>query len=406
MKPAGINMQNVKLNNRSSVLKLLLNSSMSRTDLAAKLDLTTATLTTICNEFIAKGLIIEEEPGALHTAGRKKRPLSINPVYRYVLAINLHYTGNVISICDLCANRIASTTFPVDPKADPSDYFERLSLVCVKLLWENSIPLDRVLGAGVCVIGPVDESNGVALNPFNMFSSPNIEIQRYLEKYLPFPVRVENNVCSFLIAEFLYGIGSTDENVLAVRWGPGVGSAFAANGTISKNKLYHSTAVGHMCFVPDHGVRCKCGRYGCLETCVSITSIAQKIHGLAESDNTVAQLINKFGVPDLDNITAFIDSQYQPILDILDGCAKMLAIGICNTAQVLSPDKIILYGKLFWSDFLSRSFFKYINNTDYGIDSDSFTKSGIENRIDYIGASSIAVKYLLVETGGNPPANR
>ena len=53
MKPTGVNMTNVKQINRSCVLQLLLTKgAMSRTDLANSLQLTTATLTSICNDFI------------------------------------------------------------------------------------------------------------------------------------------------------------------------------------------------------------------------------------------------------------------------------------------------------------------------------------------------------------------
>lgn len=53
---AGINLENVKRNNRSAILKLLnARGSMSRKDIAAALGLTPATVTLISNELLAAG---------------------------------------------------------------------------------------------------------------------------------------------------------------------------------------------------------------------------------------------------------------------------------------------------------------------------------------------------------------
>ena len=91
MRPLGINMSNVKQVNRSHVLWLLLTEgAMSRTDLASRLRLTTATLTSICGDFISRGIIIEEGKEASSSLGRKKSLLSINQTYKYVISVNIH----------------------------------------------------------------------------------------------------------------------------------------------------------------------------------------------------------------------------------------------------------------------------------------------------------------------------
>ena len=98
MRSLGINMSNVKQVNRSHVLWLLITEgATSRTDLANRLHLTTATLTSICSDFIGKGILIEEGKEASSSLGRKKSLLSINPAYKYVISVNIHYTGNTIA---------------------------------------------------------------------------------------------------------------------------------------------------------------------------------------------------------------------------------------------------------------------------------------------------------------------
>ena len=37
------------------------------------------------------------------------------------------------------------------------------------MLWESSISTDKILGAGVTIIGPVNQDEGIALHPFRLF---------------------------------------------------------------------------------------------------------------------------------------------------------------------------------------------------------------------------------------------
>ena len=52
------------------------------------------------------------------------------------------------------------------------------------------------------------------------------------------PVIVENNIKAFAEGELLYGMGKTEENLLFLKWGPGVGSAMVIG-----NQVYEGAGV-------------------------------------------------------------------------------------------------------------------------------------------------------------------
>ena len=57
----GINLGNVKVSNRSAILKLLNDrGAMSRKDIAAELGLTPATVTLICSDLLSQGILCEK----------------------------------------------------------------------------------------------------------------------------------------------------------------------------------------------------------------------------------------------------------------------------------------------------------------------------------------------------------
>lgn len=57
----GINLENVKVSNRSAILKLLNDhGAMSRKDIALELGLTPATVTMICTQLLSAGILVEK----------------------------------------------------------------------------------------------------------------------------------------------------------------------------------------------------------------------------------------------------------------------------------------------------------------------------------------------------------
>ena len=93
MSYTGINLENVKRNNRSAILKLLNDQgAMSRKDIAAALGLTPATVTVICSELIASQVLCElGEAQEDRRAGRKKILVGINYDRWRVLSVSIAF---------------------------------------------------------------------------------------------------------------------------------------------------------------------------------------------------------------------------------------------------------------------------------------------------------------------------
>jgi len=401
MKPEGVNMTNVKQLNRASVLQLLIqNGSMSRTDLAEELNLTTPTLTSICNEFLKKGLLKQGTNHSEKTLGRKKCPLEINRTYKYVISVSLHYMQHLISITDLMCNPVVSVPFHMEKPYNSKSFFKELANACIKLLWEQHIPSEQVLGLGVCIVGSVDHIQGISLNPFKIFDESPVPIKALLEKELPFPVCVENNVCSALNAEIMFGKAG-NINALALKWGPGVGSASAINGVICKNREFHSAEIGHTYFYPGSDVICKCGRKGCLETGVSIDHIVQGIRQSLDRDSELKKLSEKVGEPDLTNINRYLDSGLPSVWNVVSPCINDLAVGISNAIQVFSPDRVILYGIMFENEICRKNVIDAVIRINRFVKEDMFVKSQLPWNKEYIGPASLVIKNFLIETGGD-----
>ena len=403
MKPTGVNMTNVKQINRSCVLQLLLTKgAMSRTDLANSLQLTTATLTSICNDFIQKGLLIQSGKADDQNIGRKRMPLEINYHYKYVVAINIHYNGSTVAITDLSGDPVAvqSVSMENSSSSDPKTFLARIASICIRLLWENNLPSDSVLGACVCIVGSVNHIDGISLHPFKIFNDKSVYIKDILEKHFLFPVCVENNVCSFLNAEHIFGSSQEVTNLMVVKWGPGVGSATSTGGVVCKGPDYHSAEIGHTFFYQNSDMICKCGRKGCLESGVNLASFIEKITELQKRSAVIQNAIKRYGIPDINNILYFLEIDCPELKKFTHACIHDLAIGVNNAIQVFSPDKVVLFGTLFETKTTLKPFIETILEINPYVTEDLFEESTLADKKEYIGPAATAIKNFLIEPGG------
>lgn len=401
MRPLGINMSNVKQVNRSHVLWLLLTEgAMSRTDLASRLRLTTATLTSICGDFISRGIIIEEGKEASSSLGRKKSLLSINQTYKYVISVNIHYTGSTIAITNLMGEPLALEHFAIDPALDVPGAFQDIANRIVLLLWKTKLKNKDILGIGVDILGPVNHNEGIALHPFHVFHGQEVPIQKILEELLPFPVCVESNVCSFLNAENLYGTAKYTANTMVVKWGPGVGSATSINGALYKGANYQSSEIGHTYFYRGSTTVCRCGKTGCLETGVHLNQITEKILSLQESSPVIRGALLEYGQPTIHNIRKYLALDCLELRSYLTTLIYDLSIGINNAISVFAPNKVILFGEIFECPFVMETFIQQVSKINPFLSTDIFEQSSLAPRKEFIGGAATAVQSFLLEPGG------
>ena len=164
MGKTGINLVDVRTNNKLTILRLLnANGAMSRKDIAAILKLTPAAVTILCNEIIREGMIVEKgEAEEEKRAGRKKMLIDINFRYKYIIGINIEPDYTYLNIADLKGDSILVRKIQTDSLIAPKAYIQYLIHECIKMLWEANLKKEDILGVGVGIIGAVDVASGVS----------------------------------------------------------------------------------------------------------------------------------------------------------------------------------------------------------------------------------------------------
>lgn len=398
----GINLGNVKLSNRSAILKLLNDQgAMSRKDIAMTLGLTPATVTLICTELISAGVLCEMgELEEQKRAGRKKVLVGINYQYRYVLSISIEAAVTCVAISDLKGHCLGQRTLLTDGAKEPEEFLKSVVDEGKALMWEQGIGRDMVLGVGVSVPGPVKRRSGVSQAAYRIWSEP-VPIGDILRKYMEYPVIVENNVKAFAEAELIYGNGREQENMLFIKWGPGVGSAIIIDNRIYDGQNSKTAEIGHY-IVEKNGKLCRCGRKGCLETKVATHPIAERVREACSAE-TMPKLYEMVE-GDVERIQARNIEQWVTADDpglwmILGDIIEEMGRTVVNTITLLAPDKVIIYGEMFELPFFEKMFLEVCRTYDPSYRADYIVNTKLSDRIEYIGPLAVVVNELFLLLG-------
>lgn len=358
LKLNGMNMGQVKRQNRTAILKYInAAGTASRKDIAKAMGLTAASLTQITAPMLAEGILVEiGTEDESKNVGRKKVLLGINNSYRYIISVNMEPRHMVIALSDMVGNAVELTDIPItDP--DPEVVLETAVSQIQEMLQKHSAIAKLVAGVCVGIVGPVDKERGVSVRAYGIWDE-EVPVCQYLKSRLSLPVILENNVYAFAGAELMFGIGRDYDNLLIIKWGPGVGSAIVIENKIYEGRNGKAAEIGHF-IVRKEGALCSCGRRGCLQTLVSSEALMGK------------------------------DNAY------LEEALDLFANSVVNAMTVLAPNRVVLCGEMFRRGEMCAKFIERCKLYDSHYDETRILRSDLLERESYIGPVATFVQECI-----------
>ena len=233
----------------------------------------------------------------------------------------------------------------------------------------------RIACVSVGITGLVDTQAGVSLHAYGVWER-KVDIGSVMSGELGLPVLVENNVDALAQAEIIFGLGRRTDNLLLIKWGPGVGSAIILDGAIYKGRRGKAAELGHY-IVKKDGSLCSCGRRGCLETEVSYYTLTKRLafepDGFGEAYLTADE-----------EARAYIDSA----IDLFARC-------VVNSGTIIAPGHIVLAGKLFGSSIIRERLIKACGRYDSSFGDEFILHTPLADRDGYVGPAAVYVQKLL-----------
>ena len=394
----GMNFENIKQGNRSSILRILNNNGpMSRKDIAGAVGLTAASVTLICNDLLEEGVIAElGEAEEEKRAGRKKILVNIVPDYRLAICVDIEPEETFLSLTDLRGNVRDSVGFLTDRKGDPGDFLRQIAGQCKRCLEKGRIPEEKLLGVAVTIPGKVDRQKGISLNSYSVWKEA-VPIKEILETDLGLPVTVENNLKAYAQTEIDFGRGRTEENLLILKWGPGVGSSIIIGHRIYQGASGMAAEIGHMAS-GRKGRLCNCGRKGCLETEVSTHAVIADVMGAYEADPESMPVLGAWltagGKMTYRNVAEWGRLQDPGMRRILTEKLDLMAHTVRNAVSLIDPERVILMGYMFDVPEAFEEFRKLYAEYDRNASEDFFMKSELSESLYHTEGLAVLMEEL------------
>ena len=366
-KQTGSNMETVRKSNRFAILKYLNdNGPTSRKDLAAAIGLTPAAVTMICNNLLEEGVVTEtgvsESQGK---AGRRQIYLDLVRDAAYIISVNIETEDTTVAMCDIQGEVVCNQVIATDIHIGPTEFLGRIADVVDNILKEAGRKAKKVVAISVGVPGIVDEKAGIARSAYGVWEE-EVDVKSFLETRFDYEICVTNNVSAFAMAEQLYGMGRGHENLMIIKWGPGVGCAMIIDQHIYEGRHGKAAELGHF-IVDKDGAKCNCGRRGCLETKISYQAL---------------QKVAKFEMEDFGKCYSKSKAATR---DKFDEAIDLFARTIVNSATIMAPNRIVLAGMMFEDESVRQKMIECCAGYDSHFTDNRIVYSQLASKEKYIG---------------------
>jgi len=329
--------------NRSIILDTIRQQGpISRSEIAKLHKLSPTTVTSAVSELIQQGLICEDGTGH-SSGGRKPILVRFSPNSKFLIAISIRNSFITIAEMNLEAQVKRKETYSTNSYLGDEVIHYLLELTETFLSKSNN--LDNCIGISVITQGIVYSLKGVIR--FNSeLKLKNVPLKKLLEEKFHRKVYLDNDTNAYLLAEKNFGLYSTNQNMIYINQGDGVGAGILVNGSIYRGHSGGAGEFGHTS-IDRGGVRCECGNIGCLENYVSWPATFSRIVSALSSGRSSIMMEKAKG--NITNITAAIFSEAlqekdEVAIKIADEIVSYLSTSLVNLVHLFNPEILIVGG--------------------------------------------------------------
>lgn len=401
---SGKNGTDLRANNRAAILQSIYSEGvMSRKALASRMDLTQAALSIITREMLDEKVLVETgfDPNVSnYKGGRKEICLDIAKSRFYAFGAYIATRDISVFCMDFNYNLKFMKKLSVDACASGEDILNSVFDIVDEYLEKIKNEDVVITGIGIALKGIVDTERGVSVNSFGLWEN-NLPVYEIARRRFPYRVIINNNVKCIAYAESLLQENNRQKSLLFIKYGPLVGASLVINSNIYDGASYNAMEIGHIVVEPN-GVRCRCGKNGCLETVIGFDVMTHQLQ-LLYSEERVPKLYNitngDVGKVNMETILQAYEADDPAVCAVMERAINFFSVTISNTIGLLNPDKVILYGRPFQCKKYNANLISRLSDVGCNLDEVDISESTNNMEEDYSSCISIVIKEF-IKSGG------
>jgi predicted NBD/HSP70 family sugar kinase len=262
--------------NRALVVEALRRyGGLTQVDLVGATHLSAATVSNIVKELVAAGVVETQ-----NTVRSGRRAQFVTLARRVGLAVGVHIGERLlrVALSDSSHDVLGEQVLPLPVEHRVDTTLDRAALLVIDLLDRVNASLADVVGIGIGLPAPVDDSMGMISVRGVMRGWDDVHIAQVLAKRLGRPVFVENDANLGAMAESRLGAARDYRDVVYVRASYGTGAGIVLGGRLHRGFAGTAGEIGHVQVDPAGDI-CLCGSRGCLDTVVGARALIAPLRG-------------------------------------------------------------------------------------------------------------------------------
>lgn len=274
--------------NTSVVLELIRRApgGIERTTIADRSGLSPQTVSNVTRRLIGSGVVHEKTMPA-NGPGKPPSVLSLNAGSRFAVGIHLDPAVLAVTVMDINGARVSSSHESV-ACTDPQPLITQMARLVLDAIATSGVRPGDVMGIGVATPGPLDTEAGTIRPPL-LPGSHQVPLRDTLADLTGLPVLIERDVDAGAIGELWRD--SMVADFLFVYYGTGLNSAIVLDRQVIRGVHHRAGRLAHLWSGPG-GLRCDCGKDGCLEVNLDSHAIVSAAHEAGVQADSLEEVVN------------------------------------------------------------------------------------------------------------------
>lgn len=316
----------------------------------------------------------------------------------YIIGIDLGATYIRGCLVDLNARFISEIQLPTEIEKGFNSIVEKVIQIIAKFQ-NRPMNAGKIWGVGIGVAGLVNSYTGI-IESSPDFGWENINLKEEIGKMIKLPVFYDNSTRLMALGELSFNNNPKLKNFAIINVGYGIAAGLVIDGNLIKGYNGFAGEFGHIPVNTCSDVKCKCGKYGCLEAMASGHRIANL--GMKAIVNNNAKILAKLCEGNSNLISAELVGKAAKLGDeacqqIYNEITEYLAQGIGTLANLLNPEVVYIGGGIslngkFFFNLLRSKVSKYLLSPNQGL---KVLPSTFGEQATSIGAVSLVLEKIM-----------
>lgn len=328
--------------NRQIVLNLIReHQPISRAELARRMNVRRASLTTIVRDLIGAG-DVEETGTALAARGRRPTLLRVRTHGRLAFAVDVRPGRTSVALCDFGGGVLARDSFetPTLPALLAAQLTEALESLMRRRVSGAARDggAEECQGIGIVVPGMVDRRTGRVLYAPRL-GWRDVQFRDALAEQMGVPVFVESAPIACALARLwaIDGKRRIVNNFAYVSISDGVGVGIVNKGEVLRGETHTAGEFGHVSLDPN-GPPCACGKRGCWEAFACNAATISRYAG--QNWN------HRRATPTIEDIVRRAKLEEPAAVAAIAEAGRQVGRGVAAVVSAFNPKRIYIGGEI------------------------------------------------------------